>query len=139
MTEDYINGYIERKSNGAYEGRITIEGITLPSIMGVYFSDEGKNYLWLKRKKILEYDFESRTYKERDASPQWEAYLLKSSGTSGVEYRGEFMFLHFRFSIVGIWDKIMGRDKHRLNLSVERLPQRDQTIINRINERRKDE
>jgi hypothetical protein len=46
--------------------------------------------------------------------------------------------LRFRYSIVGVWDNILGKDKQRLNLFVERLPMSQQTIVNRINERKRD-
>lgn len=137
MYEDYINGYIERQNGGAYEGRINIDGISLPAIIGVYFKDNGENYLWIKRKKVLEYDFESQTYKEREAKPQFEAYLKKQVDGNVVAYKGEFAFMRFKFSITGVWDKVLGKDKQRLNLFVERLPLSQQTIINSINQSRK--
>lgn len=136
----YINGYVERKERGAYLGSLNIEGIALSPIQGVYFTDEGNNYLWLKRKRVLEYDAESQTYKEREASPKWEAYLKKEIDGSVVAYKGEFNFLRFRFSIVGVWDRVLGTDKkQRLNLFVERLPMGKQTIINGINERKRED
>jgi hypothetical protein len=137
MYEDYINGYIERQNGGTYEGRINIDGISLPAIIGVYFKDNGENYLWIKRKKVLEYDFESQTYKEREAKPQFEAYLKKQIDGNVVAYKGEFAFMRFKFSITGVWDKVLGKDKQRLNLFVERLPLAQQTIINSINQSRK--
>lgn len=136
MIEDYINGYIQRSQGGSYDGKITIEGILLPAISAVFFKDNGENYLWLKRKKVLDYDFESQTYKEREAKPQWEAYLKKQLDSNTVAYEGEFFFLHFKYSIVGVWDKVLGNEKQRLNLFVERLPLSQQTIINSINEQK---
>lgn len=138
--EDYVNGYIQRTNDGLYLGRITIEGISLGNITGVYFQKDGDNYLWLKRKKVLEYDDKTQSYREREPQPRWEAYLKKELSGDAVAYQGEFNFLHFRFSIIGIWDRVLGTDKHhRLNLFVERLPMAQQTIINGINERRKNE
>ena len=139
MNGDYINGYIQRTQGGSYEGKIAIDGISLPAISAVYFTKDSENYLWLKRKKILDYDFESHTYKEREATPPWEAYLRKQIDNDTVAYKGEFYFLRFRYSIVGIWDSILGKDKQRLNLFVERLPMRQQTIVNGINKRKQDE
>ena len=137
MVEDYINGYIQRSQGGAYDGKITIEGILLPAISAVFFKDNGDNYLWLKRKKVLDYDFESQTYKEREAKPQFEAYLKKQVDGNVVAYKGEFAFMRFKFSITGVWDKVLGKEKQRLNLFVERLPMSQQTIINSINQSRK--
>ena len=138
MIDDYINGFVERKKDGTYGGSLTIEGITLQGgITAVYFKDDGENYLWLRRKKVLEYDFESQSYKEREAKPQFEAYLKKQVKNNTVAYNGEFIFMRFKFSIVGVWDKILGNDKQRLNLFVERLPLSQQTIINSINESKK--
>lgn len=136
MIDDYINGFIERKQGGRYEGKITIDGISLPSISAVFFKDEESNYLWLKRKKVLDYDFESQTYKEREAKPQWEAYLKKQFDNNVVAYKGEFFFMHFKYSITGVWDGVFGKDKQRLNLFVERLPMSEQTIINSINKQK---
>lgn len=136
MVEDYINGYIQRSQGGSYDGKITIEGILLPAISAVFFKDNGENYLWLKRKKVLDYDYESQTYKEREAKPQWEVYMKKQLEDNVVAYKGEFFFLHFKFSIVGVWDKVFGIDKKRLNLFIERLPLSQQTVINAINEQK---
>jgi hypothetical protein len=138
MIDDYINGYIERNKDGTYGGSLTIEGITLQGgITAVYFKDEGENYLWLRRKKVLEYDFESQSYREREAKPQFEAYLKKQVDNNAVAYKGEFFFMRFKYSITCIWDKVLGNDKQRLNLFVERLPLSQQTIINSINESKK--
>jgi hypothetical protein len=137
MESDYINGYIQRTKSGSYEGRVVIDGISLPEITAVYFKENSESYLWLKRKKVLDYDFESQSYKERDAEPRWEAYLKKQLDNNAVAYKGEFMFLRFKYSIVGVWDKILGNDKQRLNLFVERMPLSEQTIINSINESKK--
>lgn len=137
MVDDYTNGYIQRQKNGSFEGRVSIDGITFPNVVGVFFKEGEKKYLWLKRKKVLDYDFESQTYKEREAKPQWEAYLNKQIDNNTVAYKGEFFFLHFKYSIVGVWDKVFGSDKQRLNLFVERLPMSQQTIINSINESKK--
>lgn len=139
MVEDYINGYIQRKQDGSYDGKITIDGILLPAISAIFFKDNGEQYLWLKRKKVLDYDFESQTYKERDARPQWEAYLKKQLDGKTISYQGEFFFMHFRYSINGVWDKVFGNDKQRLNLFVERLPMSQQTIINNINQSKRNE
>lgn len=141
MDNGYVNGYIERKSKGVYLGSLSIEGIDISPITGVYFKQDNENYLWLKRQKILEYDDNTMVYKERDARPKWECYLKKQLDNNAVAYKGEFYFLRFRFSIVGMWDNILGvDDKHqRLNLFVERLPMTQQTIINSINKRKRDE
>lgn len=136
MIDGYINGFIERKNEGRYEGRITIDGVSMPSISAIFFKEEDESYLWLKRKKILDYDFESQTYREREAKPQWEAYLKKQLEDNVVAYKGEFFFLHFKYSIVGVWDKVLGIDKKRLNLFIERLPLSQQTVINAINEQK---
>jgi hypothetical protein len=127
-------GYIERGQNGRYGGKVNIEGVVLDGVVGVYFKKDGDSYLWLRREKVLEYDDKTMTSKEREARPQWEAYLKKQMDNDTVAYKGEFNFLRFRFSIVGVWDRILGNDKkQRLNLYVERLPTSHQVIINAIN------
>ena len=126
-------GYIERGQNGRYGGKVNIEGVVLDGVVGVYFKKDGDSYLWLRRDKVLEYDDKTMTYKEREARPQWEAYLKKQLEDDTIAYKGEFNFLRFRFSIVGVWDRILGNDKkQRLNLYVERLPTSHQVIINAI-------
>lgn len=137
MVEDYINGYIQRSQGGSYDGKITIEGILLPAISAVFFKEDGESYLWLKRKNVLEYNHESQTYREREAKPKWEAYLKKQLDNDTVAYKGEFFFMHFKYSISGVWDKVLGNEKQRLNLFVERLPLSQQTIINSINEQKR--
>lgn len=138
MIDDYVNGYVERKKDGTYGGSLTIDGINLQGgITATYFKDVGESYLWIRRKKVLEYDFESQAYHEREARPPFEAYLKKQLNDGTVAYKGEFAFMRFKYSITGVWDKVLGNDKHRLNLFVERLPLSQQTIINSINESRK--
>ena len=134
------NGFIERKKGGSYDGTLTVEGIDLSPISAQYFKDEGDSYLWLKRKQILDYDFETQSYKSRDRKPYWECYLKKQIDGKTVSYKGEFTFMHFKFSIRGVWDSVLGTDdKQRLNLFVERLPMSQQVIINNINERKKND
>lgn len=136
--EDYVNGYVERTNDGKYTGCVTIEGIRLAPIEGVYFQKDNSTYLWLKRKRVLEYDDSTMSYSEREASPRWEAYMKKQAADNVVAYKGEFSFMRFRFSITGVWDRVLGTDsQHRLNLYVERLPSSEQTIINGINERKR--
>lgn len=132
---EYINGYLERKSGGKYEGEISIEGISLSPIVGVMFKQDGKNYLWLRRKDMLVYNSEEQRYIKKKREPRWEAYLEKQMKDDVVAYNGEFPFLRFRFSIVGVWDNVLGRDKNRINFFVERLPMERQDIIHGINKK----
>lgn len=133
----FVNGYLERKVGGRYEGQIKIDGVNLASIEGVYFKENGSTHLWLKRKPILEYDSHTGTYKQKIREPRWEAYLHKEN-IDGVAYRGEFVFMRFKYSIVGVWDAVFGQSKQRLNFFVERLPNDKQTIINLINQRNRE-
>ena len=138
--EDYVNGFIERREGGRYEGRVTIDGINLGTIEAVYFKKDEDSYLWLKRRKVLEYDDVTMTYNEREPKPKWEAYLKKQMNNDTVAYKGVFTFMRFRYSIEGVWDRILGTDtRRRLNLFVERLPMNQQTIINNINDRKRQE
>lgn len=139
MFESCVNGFVQRCAGGSYEGSVTIDGVLLPAISAVYFNRDNDGYLWLKRKKVLEYNDTTQTYKEREARPQWEVYMKKQVENSGVAYKGEFFFMHFKYSIVGIWDNVLGKDKQRLNLFVERLPMSQQTIINNINESKRND
>ena len=138
VNDGYINGHIQRTRDGRYNGVICIDGVVLDGgIDATYFTQEGKSYLWLKRTTTIDYDHESQTYKVRKRKPQWEAYLQKQVDDNTVAYKGTFTFLRFKYSIVGVWDRILGQDKQqRLNLFVERLPMSQQTILTGINERR---
>lgn len=134
----YTDGYLERKKGGRYEGEIFIDNVNLSPIEGVYFSEGKSKYLWLKRKPILEWDFERQEYIRRSREPKWEAYLKGQSGSSEIAYKGECTLLRFKYTITGIWDKVEKESKHRLNLFVERMPIEKQTIINGINERNRE-
>ena len=134
---EYINGYIERKIGGGYDGVLKIDSIDISPITAVAFKNEGKMYLWLKRKDMLVYDENTQQYLSRKREPRWEAYLEKQMDGSTIAYKGEFHFLMFKYEIVGIWDSVLGKEKSRMNFFVERLPMEKQDIINGINKRRK--
>ena len=134
---EYINGYIERKSGGGYDGVLKIDSIDISPITAVAFKNEGKTYLWLKRKEMLVYDENTQQYLSRKREPRWEAYLEKQMDGSTIAYKGEFHFLMFKYEIVGIWDSVLGKEKSRMNFFVERLPMEKQDIINGINKRRR--
>ena len=133
----YINGYIERRNGGRYEGCVSIQGIDLSPIEATFFCEDGEDYVWMKRKPVMEYDFESQSYRTRQRRPVFEAYLKKQMEESVVAYKGEFMFMRFKFSIVGVWDSVLGKDSQRMNLFVERLPMSQQTVLGKINERKR--
>lgn len=135
-TDGYINGYIQRQKDGSVEGGITIDGVSLSPIEATFFDDDGVKRLWLRRKPLLEYDDKNQSYRQRPREPRWEAYLQKKSDEV-VAYYGECHFFHFCYSITGVWDSILGKEKSRLNLFVERLPMNEQNIINNINSRNK--
>ncbi len=134
----YNDGYLERKSGGKYEGEIIVDGVELSPIEGVYFTKGNKQYLWLKRKPLLEYNPKQGKFVKRDRKPKWETYLEKQMSDE-IAYRGDFFFLRVAYSIVGIWDGVLGMEKNRLNLIVERKQMREQGIINAINKRNKNE
>lgn len=134
---DYINGFIERQTGGSYGGNLTIEGIDLSPIQAQYFVNQDNNYLWIKRAPKMVYDTETQRYTKRERKPPVEIYMKKQVDNGGVvSYKGTFTFMRFRFSIVGVWDRILGKDRSRLNLYVERLPMSEQVILNGINERK---
>jgi hypothetical protein len=132
------NGYIERQSGGTYSGKIAIDGVVLGDIDACYFEKGGCKYLWLKRRRIMEYDDKERRYTVREREPRWEVYLKKGVDSGNVvSYRGSFFFMHFKYNIYGIWDVSIGMERNRLNLFVERAPSEEQTVINSIKERNK--
>lgn len=135
FNESVSSGYLERKRNGHYEGVLSVDGVDLSPVEGVFFMDDGETYLWIKRKHLLEYDIESCTYIARKRNPQWQSYLKKDKLKKN--YYGEFSFLHFKYSITGEWDVVLGKDKKRMNLYVTRLPMEQQVIIKTINDKLK--
>lgn len=132
---EYINGYLERSAGGNYEGRISVEGIDLSPITGVMFKQDNKSYLWLRRKDILEYDYDQQRYISRKREPRWEAYLEKQMDGNVVAFKGEFLLMRFRFSITGVWDGVFGKDKSRINFFVDRVPMDRQDIIQGLSKR----
>lgn len=132
---EYINGYIERKNGGKYEGVLMIDSVDMSPICAVSFKQDDKTYLWLRRKDMLVYDDKTQQFLTKKREPRWEAYLEKQVDGSTVAYKGEFHFLMFKYEIVGIWDSVFGKEKSRMNFFVERLPMEKQDIINGINKR----
>ena len=138
---EYINGFIERKSGGRYEGEISVDGVNLSPISAVSFKhkQDGKTYMWLRRKDMLVYDDKTQQYVTKKREPRWEAYLEKKLDGSCVAYRGEFHFMMFKYEIQGVWDSVLGVEKSRMNFYIERLPIERQDIINGINERKNEQ
>lgn len=136
MNDDFISGYIERKKDGEYSGSIKVDGVDLSPITATLFKQDGNLYLWLKRKDIMEYDYDTSSFITRKREPQWECYLKRKLQDNTSVIKGEFIFLRFKYTITGIWDSIIG-DKQRINLFVERLPLKEQTLLKEINERKK--
>ena len=108
-------------------------------IQRVAIKQDGETYLWLRRKPLLEYDAQTQRYNKRERTPFFEAYLKKQVENSTFAFVGIFVFMRFKFKIVGFWDEVLGRDKRRLNLFVDRLPMEEQSIINGINKRKRNE
>lgn len=135
--ERYIDGYLERKPGGSYEGVLSIEGVDISPIEGMYFEENNEQYLWLRRKRKLEYDNARGKFIPMETKPKWESYLKKQKSES-IAYKGNFFFLHFAYIITGIWDGVYGKDerRHRLNFIVERKPMDEQNIINSINKQK---
>lgn len=121
-------GYIEL-SKGDYVGELSIDGVNISPIIGLLFKDNGKSWLWLKRKKILEYDFQKGEYYSRTPTPIFEVYLKRKTTNGKISYYGEFVFFKFKYSIVGMWSS-----HKRIELYVDRLPDNEQKIVNRLKE-----
>lgn len=132
----YVNGFLEKSSEKAneYAGTLRIDGVDISPIHGMYFRKDSDSYLWIKRKPILDYDIGTMTYRERERVPKWECYLRKTMVGDTPMYVGTFFFLRFKYEIRGIMDSVLGNtDRNRINFYVERLPMKEQTIINEIN------
>lgn len=123
-------GYIEL-TKGEYVGELSIDGVNISPIVGFFFKDKRTRWLWIKRKRILEYDFENGTFANKDPKPSFETYLQKQS-SGNVAYKGEFVFFKFKYSVVAFWDD--EKTKRKMTLSVERLPNKQQNILNKIKE-----
>lgn len=121
-------GYIEL-SKGDYVGELSIDGVNISPIIGLLFKDNGKSWLWLKRKKILEYDFQKGEYYSRTPTPIFEVYLKRKTTNGKISYYGEFVFFKFKYSIVGMWSS-----NKRIELYIDRLPDNEQKIVNRLKE-----
>ena len=134
---DYLSdGYLQKSKNG-FDGQIKVDNVDLSPIEGMFFVHERtkKEYLWLKRKQLLEYNEKKCGYELRPREPRWEVYLEKQQNSS-IPYKGEFCFLHFKYKIVGIWDRNeISKKKQRINFYIERLPLNEQTIINENKQR----
>lgn len=129
MINENTNGYIQRSKDGKLFGELKIDGVDMSPIVGVMFKNDGETFLWLRRKDMLIYDVDEQKYIARKREPRWEAYLEKKLDGNTVTFRGEFYFLRIRYSIVGVWDKVLGASDSRLNLFVDRLPMNEQDII----------
>lgn len=136
--DGYVNGYIERNGYGKYTGALTVDGINLSPIEGQYFKKDGETFLFIKRRPKMEYDVDKCEYVTRERKPTVLIYLKKQVGSDGVVvYKGDFMFMRFKFNIEGVWDAILGKERNRLNLFVERAPRQDQTLLQSIIERKR--
>ena len=135
---DYINGHIERTTGGGYNGTLRVEGIDLSPVEAQFFKKDGDTYLFIKRKPIMEFNYTEQRYITRERRPQVPIYMKKQVDSDGVvAFKGDFMFMRFKFNIVGVWDAILGKETNRLNLYVERAPRNEQTLLQSINERNK--
>ena len=136
---DYINGHIERTTGGGYNGALRVEGIDLSPVEAQFFKKDGDMYLFIKRKPIMEFNYAEQKYITRERRPQVSIYMKKQVDSDGVvSFKGDFMFMRFKLSIVGVWDSILGKEINRLNLFVERAPRNEQTLLQSINERNKE-
>jgi hypothetical protein len=133
-----MNSYLERKHGGRYEGALEVDGVNLSPIEGTYFKERNRTYLWIKRKPVLEYDDKTKLYRRRDSVPKCEIYMEKQND-GVVAYKGKFFFLRIKYLITGVWDGVLGTSDERLNLYVERLPKNEQTVINAISDRNRNE
>lgn len=138
MNEDFISGYVERKKDGEYSGVLKIDGVDLSPIVATLFRQDCNKYLWLRRKDIMEYDYDTSSFITRKREPQWECYLESDLQNNSPIMKGQFIFLRFKYSITGVWDVVIG-EKQRINLFVERLPLKEQTLLNEINERKRND
>lgn len=138
MNEEGISGCVTRDKDGKYSGWIKVDGVDLSPISAMPFKDGDDVFVWLKRKEIMEYDIQTSSYKTRKREPQWECYLKKENNNNNIVYKGEFVFLKFKYRITAMWDLSFGDvDQQTLNLFVERLPKSEQTILQGINERKR--
>lgn len=128
MLLPYNKGLLERTNNG-YIGKLSIEGYVME--INATFWDKKKNGcdLWVQRVKEKKYNPETQQFTDYIPKPFFECYLIKMKKKDSLDYRGEFIFIGFKYGMVAWFEN---RTEHQLNLRIERCE--SQPLLNRLNE-----
>ena len=120
------HGSVIRGVNG-YIGNISIEGVVL-QIVCSFWSDKKPHYIWVKRMKEERFDVATNTFNSYDPKPFFECYANKTKKPDSMAYRGEFMFVGFKYNLAAWFED---KTEKQLNFEIERSS--SQPIIERLN------
>ena len=121
-------GYVSRDNKEGYVGFANIDGCVI-KINCAFFMTTKPNYIYLQRCSKLKYDDKNKTFIEYNPYPTFQAKLNATKRGDSVSFRGEFMFVSFRYSICAFWED---KDKKLLKFDIERCEK--QPLLERINE-----
>ena len=120
-------GYVIRTLAG-YLGQLSIEGYEM-DILCTFWSDKKPNYIWLQRIKEKIYDEQKKTFTDYAPKPSWVCKAEKTRGKDSMDYRGEFMFVGFKYELSAYFED---KTEHQLNIIIKRS--NIQPILKRLNE-----
>jgi len=122
------SGFVDKTPEG-FKGRISIEGVELDIECTFWKDKDGKRTIWVRRQKEAIFDRVTETFKEYKAKPSFECCAKAMGEGSANRYKGEFMFIGFKYSFDAWFEDKLER---RMDISIER--ERTQPIISRLNE-----
>lgn len=125
-------GYVIRTNNG-YVGRMNVENIIF-DIQTTFWSDKKPNYIWIQRVKAKRFNEKTKTFIDYIPKPFFECYAYKTKKNDVVCYRGELMFVGFKYELAAWFED---KTEHQMNFEVERS--QSQPILKRLNEINKKE
>ena len=120
-------GYVIRTNNG-YVGRMNVENIIF-DIQITFWSDRKPFYIWVQRQKEKIFNEETLTFSDYTPKPFFECYAYKRRTNGIVDYKGEFMFVGFKYELIAWFED---KTEHQMNLDVTRSE--SQPILKRLNE-----
>ena len=132
MTPLKNKGLVTRTNNG-YIGRLNIENVIF-DIQTTFWSDKSPNYIWVQRPKEKNFDEKTKTFMDYIPKPFFECYAYKAKKNDIMAYRGDFMFVGFKYELIAWYEDKNG---HQMNFEVERS--KSQPILNRLNEINKEQ
>lgn len=120
-------GYAVRTNNG-YLGKINIANVVM-DVQVTFWSDKKPYYIWIQRQKEKLFDETTLTFSDYNAKPFFECYAYKAKPKDVINYKGEFMFVGFKYELVAWFED---KTEHQINFEVTRSE--SQPILKRLNE-----